>query len=420
VTADAATQNSSENMFDELLTKIFGSRNERLIKQYRRQVAAINKLEPAMEALSDAELQAKTQEFRDRIAKGATTDELLTEAFAVVREASKRVLGMRHFDVQLIGGMVLNDGKIAEMRTGEGKTLTATLAVYLNALAGKGVHVVTVNDYLASRDADWMGRLYNWLGLSVGKILSQQDTAVKKEAYAADITYGTNNEFGFDYLRDNMEYDVSARRQRGLYFAIVDEVDSILIDEARTPLIISGPADDNTDLYLRINEIPPLLTRQQEEKGETPKLRVDCAAELLLSANLPSDYVPDAGQRIDLYRRIALIRTEEQRSDMLDELIDRFGEPPEEATALLDIALLRSQASEKGIAEIKQQDGRLLLTFAETDFVRLSALCGDAAFKGRLLLNAGSSPYLSLRLEKTEKAMDMARLLVARYGAAAG
>jgi len=268
VTADAATQNSSENMFDELLTKIFGSRNERLIKQYRRQVAAINKLEPAMEALSDAELQAKTQEFRDRIAKGATTDELLTEAFAVVREASKRVLGMRHFDVQLIGGMVLNDGKIAEMRTGEGKTLTATLAVYLNALAGKGVHVVTVNDYLASRDADWMGRLYHWLGLSVGKILSQQDTAAKKEAYAADITYGTNNEFGFDYLRDNMEYDVSARRQRGLYFAIVDEVDSILIDEARTPLIISGPADDNTDLYLRINEIPPLLTRQQEEKGE--------------------------------------------------------------------------------------------------------------------------------------------------------
>ena len=268
MTADAATQNSSENMFDEPLTRIFGSRNERLIKQYRRQVAAINKLEPAMEALSDAELQAKTQEFRDRIAKGATTDELLTEAFAVVREASKRVLGMRHFDVQLIGGMVLNDGKIAEMRTGEGKTLTATLAVYLNALAGKGVHVVTVNDYLASRDADWMGRLYNWLGLSVGKILSQQDTAVKKEAYAADITYGTNNEFGFDYLRDNMEYDVSARRQRGLYFAIVDEVDSILIDEARTPLIISGPADDNTDLYLRINEIPPLLTRQQEEKGE--------------------------------------------------------------------------------------------------------------------------------------------------------
>lgn len=254
-------------MFDELLTKIFGSRNDRLIKQYMRKVNAVNKLEPAMEKLTDDELKAKTQEFRDRIAKGATTDELLAEAFAVVREASKRVLGMRHFDVQLVGAMVLNDGKIAEMRTGEGKTLTATLAVYLNALPGKGVHVVTVNDYLASRDADWMGRLYNWLGLSVGKILSQQDNESKRAAYAADITYGTNNEFGFDYLRDNMEYDVAHRRQRGLYYAIVDEVDSILIDEARTPLIISGPADDNTDLYIQINEIPPLLTRQTEEKG---------------------------------------------------------------------------------------------------------------------------------------------------------
>ena len=255
-------------MFDELLTKIFGSRNDRLIKQYRRQCEAINKLEPAMKALSDEELQAKTGELRERIAKGETTDQLLPEAFAVVREAAVRVLGMRHYDVQLIGGMVLNDGKIAEMRTGEGKTLTATLAVYLNALPGKGCHVVTVNDYLASRDADWMGRLYNWLGLSVGKILTQQDTETKKAAYAADITYGTNNEFGFDYLRDNMEYDVANRRQRGLYYAIVDEVDSILIDEARTPLIISGPANDNTDLYLAINEIPPLLTRQAEEKGE--------------------------------------------------------------------------------------------------------------------------------------------------------
>ncbi len=255
-------------MFDELLTKIFGSRNDRLIKQYRRKCDAINKLEPAMQALSDEELKAKTQEFRDRIAQGATTDDLLTEAFAVVREASVRVLGMRHFDVQLIGAMVLNDGKIAEMRTGEGKTLTATLAVYLNALAGKGCHVVTVNDYLASRDADWMGRLYNWLGMSVGKILSGQDTLQKREAYAADITYGTNNEFGFDYLRDNMEYDVNNRRQRPLYYAIVDEVDSILIDEARTPLIISGPADDNTDLYKAINDIPAMLTRQTEEKGE--------------------------------------------------------------------------------------------------------------------------------------------------------
>ena len=255
-------------MFDELLTKIFGSRNDRLIKQYRRKCDAINKLEPAMQALSDEELKAKTQEFRDRIAKGATTDELLPEAFAVVREASVRVLGMRHFDVQLIGAMVLNDGKIAEMRTGEGKTLTATLAVYLNALLGKGCHVVTVNDYLASRDADWMGRLYNWLGLSVGKILSNQNNEEKRAAYASDITYGTNNEFGFDYLRDNMEYDVAARRQRPLYYAIVDEVDSILIDEARTPLIISGPADDNTELYRAVNDIPPLLTRQAEEKGE--------------------------------------------------------------------------------------------------------------------------------------------------------
>ena len=254
-------------MFDELLTKIFGSRNDRLIKQYRRKCDAINKLEPAMQALSDEELKAKTQEFRDRIAKGATTDELLPEAFAVVREASVRVLGMRHFDVQLIGAMVLNDGKIAEMRTGEGKTLTATLAVYLNALPGKGCHVVTVNDYLASRDADWMGRLYNWLGLSVGKILSNQNNEEKRAAYASDITYGTNNEFGFDYLRDNMEYDVAARRQRPLYYAIVDEVDSILIDEARTPLIISGP-DDNTELYRAVNDIPPLLTRQAEEKGE--------------------------------------------------------------------------------------------------------------------------------------------------------
>ena len=255
-------------MFDELLTKIFGSRNDRLIKQYRRKCDAINKLEPAMQALSDEELKAKTQEFRDRIAKGATTDELLPEAFAVVREASVRVLGMRHFDVQLIGAMVLNDGKIAEMRTGEGKTLTATLAVYLNALPGKGCHVVTVNDYLASRDADWMGRLYNWLGLSVGKILSNQNNEEKRAAYASDITYGTNNEFGFDFLRDNMEYDVAARRQRPLYYAIVDEVDSILIDEARTPLIISGPADDNTELYRAVNDIPPLLTRQAEEKGE--------------------------------------------------------------------------------------------------------------------------------------------------------
>ena len=236
-------------MFDSILTKIFGSRNDRLIRQYRKKCAAINKLGPEMEKLTDDELKHKTVEFRERLAKGEDLQALLPEAFAVVREASTRVLGMRHFDVQLIGAMVLNDGKIAEMRTGEGKTLTATLAVYLNALPGLGVHVVTVNDYLASRDAAWMGRLYNFLGMSVGTILSQQDTEHKKAAYAADITYGTNNEFGFDYLRDNMVTYKANMVQRGHAFAIVDEVDSILIDEARTPLIISGMGEKSTQLY---------------------------------------------------------------------------------------------------------------------------------------------------------------------------
>ena len=250
------------------LTKIFGSRNDRLIKQYRRKVAVINKLEPEIKALSDEQLKAKRAEFRQRLADGASLDSLLPEAFAVVREASFRVLGMRHFDVQLIGGMVLNDGKIAEMRTGEGKTLTATLAVYLNALPGKGAHVVTVNDYLASRDAAWMGKVYNFLGMTVGTILSNQPNDQKRAAYPADITYGTNNEFGFDYLRDNMEYETGARRQRGLFFAIVDEVDSILIDEARTPLIISGPAEGSTDIYVAIDKIPDMLVRQKQEKGE--------------------------------------------------------------------------------------------------------------------------------------------------------
>ena len=253
-------------MFDGILTKIFGSRNNRLVKAYRRRVAQINKLEPELKKLTDDQLKAKTQEFRDRLQKGETLDDLLPEAFAVVREASTRVLGMRHFDVQMIGGMVLNDGKIAEMSTGEGKTLTATLAVYLNALPGKGVHVVTVNDYLASRDAKWMGQLYEWLGLSVGVILSNEQDPAVRAAYAADITYGTNNEFGFDYLRDNMEYEPGNRRQRPLNYAIVDEVDSILIDEARTPLIISGPAEDNIELYQAMDQIPALLTRQKGEK----------------------------------------------------------------------------------------------------------------------------------------------------------
>ena len=249
----------------QLLTKLFGSRNDRLLKQYRKTVERINALEPSLESLSDADLRAKTDEFKRRIADGASLDDLLVEAFAVVREASKRVMKMRHFDVQMLGGIALHNGKVAEMRTGEGKTLTATLPVYLNALSGKGVHVVTVNDYLASRDAQWMGRLYNFLGLSVGVNLPQAPREEKQAAYGADITYGTNNEYGFDYLRDNMVYEAVDRVQRGLNFAIVDEVDSILIDEARTPLIISGQADDQTPMYIAINRLVPHLTRQEGE-----------------------------------------------------------------------------------------------------------------------------------------------------------
>ncbi|MDP1656129.1 MAG: preprotein translocase subunit SecA [Hylemonella sp.] len=252
-------------MVTNILTKIFGSRNDRLLKQYRTVVARINALEPQFEKLNDDELRGKTQEFRDRVAKGEALDALLPEAFAVVREGSKRVMKMRHFDAQLIGGIALHQGKIAEMRTGEGKTLTATLPVYLNALGGQGVHVVTVNDYLANRDAQWMGKLYNFLGLSVGINLPQMPREDKQAAYQADITYGTNNEYGFDYLRDNMVYEVADRVQRGLNYAIVDEVDSILIDEARTPLIISGQAEDHTALYVAINKVVPALTRQEGE-----------------------------------------------------------------------------------------------------------------------------------------------------------
>ncbi|MCQ9615899.1 preprotein translocase subunit SecA [Paenalcaligenes niemegkensis] len=248
-----------------LLKKLIGSRNDRLLKQYRKQVVQINALEPEYESLSDDDLCAKTQEFRQRLSDGKSLNSLLPEAFAVVREASKRVFNMRHFDVQMLGAIALHHGKIAEMRTGEGKTLMATLAVYLNALASKGVHVVTVNDYLARRDAEQMGRLYNFLGLSVGVVVPQQDNEEKKAAYQADVTYGTNNEFGFDYLRDNMEYRAEDRRQRTLFYAIVDEVDSILIDEARTPLIISGQADDNTELYRAMDVVPAMLTRMAEE-----------------------------------------------------------------------------------------------------------------------------------------------------------
>ena len=253
-------------MLPKLLTSLFGSRNERLLRQYRKVVQTINALEPQMEALSDDGLRAKTEELKARVAQGETLDAVLPEAFALVREGSKRALKMRHFDVQLIGGMVLHDGKIAEMRTGEGKTLMATLPVFLNALTGKGVHVVTVNDYLARRDAEWMGKLYNFLGLTVGVNESHVPREVKQAAYNADITYGTNNEYGFDYLRDNMVQVVEERVQRGLAYAIVDEVDSILIDEARTPLIISGQADDHTDVYLRINAMAPQLKKQVGEE----------------------------------------------------------------------------------------------------------------------------------------------------------
>ncbi|MBK5913043.1 preprotein translocase subunit SecA [Rhodocyclus purpureus] len=254
-------------MISGLLKKFFGSRNDRLVKQYGQTVRKINALESGIAALSDEALRAKTDEFKARVAAGESLDALLPEAFAVVREAGKRVLGMRHFDVQMIGGIALHEGKIAEMRTGEGKTLVATLPSYLNALSGNGVHVVTVNDYLASRDAEWMGRLHRFLGLTVGVNLSQMAHDAKQVAYAADITYGTNNEFGFDYLRDNMVYTAGERVQRRLSYALVDEVDSILIDEARTPLIISGQAEDHTELYVRMNQVAPMLTRCQQEDG---------------------------------------------------------------------------------------------------------------------------------------------------------
>ncbi len=254
-------------MVSNLLSKIFGSRNQRLLKRMEKAVARINAQEPELKGLSDEQLRAKTVEFRARLAKGETVDDLLPEAFATVREAAVRVLEMRHFDVQMIGGMVLHQGKIAEMRTGEGKTLVATLAAYLNALPGEGMHVITVNDYLAQRDSGWMGKVYDFLGMTTGVVIAGMNADEKRAAYAADITYGTNNEFGFDYLRDNMAFSLAEKVQRTMHYAVVDEVDSILIDEARTPLIISGPTNDSSELYLRINALIPRLTRQQEEDG---------------------------------------------------------------------------------------------------------------------------------------------------------
>jgi preprotein translocase subunit SecA len=270
-------------MVTGLLKKVFGSRNDRLLKQYQRTVREINALEPEVQKLTDEDLRAKTETLRQRYRAGETLDQLLPEAFAVVREAGRRALNMRHFDVQLIGGIALHNGKIAEMRTGEGKTLVATLPAYLNALSGAGVHIVTVNDYLAQRDADWMGRIYRFLGLTVGVNLSQMEHTLKQAAYAADITYGTNNEFGFDYLRDNMVFQLSEKVQRGLSYAIVDEVDSILIDEARTPLIISGQAEDTTDLYVAIDRVTPKLVRQKEEKGSGDYWVDEKAHQVLLS-----------------------------------------------------------------------------------------------------------------------------------------
>jgi len=257
-------------MLDAIFAKIFGTRNERQVKAMRPLVAAIGELEPAIQQLTDEELTHKTVEFKERLAQGAALDDLLVEAFAVVREAGRRVLNMRHFDVQLIGGVVLHSGKIAEMKTGEGKTLVATLPVYLNALEGKGVHVITVNDYLAKRDSEWMGKLYKFLGMTVGVIVHDLDDRERQEAYNCDITYGTNNEFGFDYLRDNMKFSLEQCVQRGHHFSIVDEVDSILIDEARTPLIISGPSEESTDKYMKANRIIPRLIRGEEIAGKEP------------------------------------------------------------------------------------------------------------------------------------------------------
>jgi preprotein translocase subunit SecA len=266
-------------LINTILTKIIGTKNERELKRIRPIVQRIGELEPSLRPLTDAQLAAKTVEFKERLARGQPLDDLLPEAFAVTREAGRRVLNMRHFDVQLVGGLTLHRGTIAEMKTGEGKTLVATLASYLNALDGKGVHVVTVNDYLAKRDSDWMGRIYRFLGLSVGVIQHHLSDEERQIAYRADITYGTNNELGFDYLRDNMKFDLGSYVQRGHHFAVVDEVDSILIDEARTPLIISGPAEESTDKYYRINGIVPKLKpgaritgdKKAEERAELEK-----------------------------------------------------------------------------------------------------------------------------------------------------
>src|SRR6476469_4377059 len=292
-------------MIQQLLAKVVGTQNDRELKKLRPLVADINALEPSIQPLSDEQLRGKTVEFKQRLANGETLDDLLPEAFAVVREVGRRVLNMRHFDVQLIGGAVLHQGKIAEMKTGEGKTLVATLPAYLNALEGKGVHVVTVNDYLARRDSEWMGRIYRFLGMSVGVIQHDLNDLERQVAYGCDITYGTNNEFGFDYLRDNMKFELSQFVQRGHQFAIVDEVDSILVDEARTPLIISGPAEESTDLYYQIDRVIPRL-----KPGDV--IRGDVKAEEREALEATGDYIVD-----EKHKTVTLTESGTQKAEQL-------------------------------------------------------------------------------------------------------
>src|SRR5437773_9798085 len=303
-------------MLDTLLAKVVGTQNERELKRLRPIVAEVNALEPTIKALSDEQLRKKTAEFRERFKNGETLDDLLPEAFAVVRQAGRRVLNMRHFDVQLIGGAGLHKGKIAEMKTGEGQTLAATLPAYLNALDGKGVHVVTVNDYLARRDSEWMGRIYRFLGMTVGVIQHDLIDAERQVAYAADITYGTNNEFGFDYLRDNMKFELAHYVQRGHNFAIVDEVDSILIDEARTPLIISGPAEESTDLYYQIDRIIPQLKKGAVVRGDTK-------AEEREALEATGDYIVD-----EQHKTVTLTESGMAKAERLLEGLQQYNDSP--------------------------------------------------------------------------------------------
>ena len=371
-------------MFGSLAKTLFGSSNDRYVKSLRTIVAKINALEPELQAMSDEQLSHQTAKFREQLANGTSLDDILPEAFATVREASVRVLGMRHFDVQMIGGIVLHRGEIAEMRTGEGKTLVATLGVYLNALPGKGIHVITVNDYLAARDAEWMGRVYRFLGMTVGVIVPDLTDQQRRDAYNSDITYGTNNEFGFDYLRDNMKYDRASMVQRPFAMALIDEVDSVLIDEARTPLIISGPTDDRSELYKSVDVIVKQLVEEDYEKDEkqksimltedgTEKLermleeavaeaRGDEAEEgedwspevsLNMSVLIPNTYVPDLTVRLGLYRRLATLVGEDELESFTAEMVDRFGPLPEEAGNLLRTVAVKGLCKMAGVARVE-------------------------------------------------------------------